>query len=133
MCCVSIITEMDSNTLGTCIKSYFLGLSLTVMLVHPDYCAEVDRVGNILLGPVVEKATSSTTEWTAEDENLDPVTVDIIESALASAREEMDGESINLFCVSLELILVVVTTALMTKCAMSPGCVNVVKRFLGKI
>ncbi|KAF8508103.1 5-oxoprolinase [Hysterangium stoloniferum] len=82
-----IITEMDSNT-----------------LVHPDYRAEVDSIGNILLWPIDNKETGTPTKNALEVNNpLDPITVDIIESALSSARNEMD--------------------VLMTRCSMSPGFV----------
>ncbi|KAJ7178558.1 5-oxoprolinase [Mycena crocata] len=65
-----IVNEMDSNT-----------------LVLPGFRAEVDEVGNLLIW----KSQSDTVpeEQLAED-GLDTVSVDIFESALRNARNEMD-------------------------------------------
>lgn len=72
----AIITEMDSNT-----------------LVHPDYRAEIDRQGNILLWPIAERDESD--EIKAAGLHLEKdsqvVNTQIIEAALANARAEMDG------------------------------------------
>ena len=64
-----IIGEMDSNT-----------------VILPGFRAEVDAVGNVLIQPVKDRQGY-------EDlgiQQLDTVTVDIFESALRNARNEMD-------------------------------------------
>ncbi len=63
-----VITEMDSNT-----------------LILPNFKAEVDTVGNIMIWSVEDKSQP------APSNRLDPVTVDIFESALQNARNEMDS------------------------------------------
>nr|GAT60851.1 5-oxoprolinase [Mycena chlorophos] len=63
-----IVTEMDSNT-----------------LVHPGHHAEVDELGNILIRPSMESPRDGLVP--AE---LDTVMIDIFESALRNARNEMD-------------------------------------------
>ncbi len=63
-----VITETDSNT-----------------VVLPGFRAEVDAVGNILIWSVEDKPKP------APSRRLDPVTVDIFESALQNARNEMDA------------------------------------------
>ncbi|CAK5268563.1 unnamed protein product [Mycena citricolor] len=66
-----VVNEMDSNT-----------------VVLPGFKADVDEIGNLLiwesglLKPVSHEA--------AADDELDPVAVDIFESALRNARSEMD-------------------------------------------
>ncbi|KAJ7127119.1 Hydantoinase/oxoprolinase-domain-containing protein [Mycena epipterygia] len=65
-----IVNEMDSNT-----------------LVLPGFKAEVDEVGNLLIW---ESATSEILTKSEEEDGLDTVTVDIFESALRNARNEMD-------------------------------------------
>lgn len=64
----------------------------SIISVHPDYRAEVDAVGNILLWPMSSKEIESSHISSETVKPLDPINVDIIESALASARAEMDGE-----------------------------------------
>lgn len=64
-----IISEMDSNT-----------------VVLPDFRAEVDAVGNILIDQVRDKQRDESLGI----EKLDTVTVDIFENALRNARNEMD-------------------------------------------
>lgn len=66
-----LITEMDSNT-----------------VVLPGFKAEIDAVGNILIW---EADAKSRVEFRDAPEELDLVTVDIFESALANARNEMDA------------------------------------------
>ena len=76
----AIVTEFDSTT-----------------VVLPGYRAEVDRNFNILITPAClrKRAMSATDEQLriAEipDLEIDPVTLDIIEGALKSARFEMDA------------------------------------------
>lgn len=65
-----VITEMDSNT-----------------LVHPGFKAEIDAVGNILIWELNNQDKSEAVE---KNEQLDTVTVDILENALRNARNEMD-------------------------------------------
>ena len=65
-----VITEMDSNT-----------------LVHPGFKAEIDAVGNILIWELDNQDESEAVE---KDQQLDTVTVDILENALRNARNEMD-------------------------------------------
>lgn len=62
-----VITEMDSNT-----------------VILPGFKAEVDVVGNILIWEAEGNSKPATSG------KLDPVTVDIFESALQNARNEMD-------------------------------------------
>lgn len=64
-----IISEMDSNT-----------------VVLPEFRAEIDPVGNILIYEVKEKQVYE--DLTVKE--LDTVTVDIFENALRNARNEMD-------------------------------------------
>lgn len=64
-----IISEMDSNT-----------------VVLPGFRAEIDPVGNILIHPVKDKPENQN----GDAKELDTVTVDIFESALRNARNEMD-------------------------------------------
>ena len=64
-----IISEMDSNT-----------------VVLPDFRAEVDPVGNILIHQVTDKQGHENLGI----KELDTVTVDIFENALRNARNEMD-------------------------------------------
>ncbi|KAJ7227050.1 5-oxoprolinase [Mycena pura] len=66
-----IITEMDSNT-----------------LVLPGFAAEVDEIGNLLIW---ESDRSNVVSQDGSEEGvLDTVMVDIFESALRNARNEMD-------------------------------------------
>jgi len=67
-----LITEMDSNT-----------------VILPGFRTEVDHVGNILIWQEEEAVPAVVTE-VADDAPLDMVTVDIFESALRNARNEMD-------------------------------------------
>ena len=64
-----VINEMDSNT-----------------VVLPGFRAEVDAVGNILINPVEDR--QGNVDFGIKE--LDTVTVDIFESALRNARNEMD-------------------------------------------
>ena len=65
-----IITEMDSNT-----------------VIYPGFEAKIDKVGNIL----IERAEKGANlEQRADHKALDVVTVEIFESALSNARNEMD-------------------------------------------
>ncbi|KAF7316916.1 putative hydantoin utilization protein [Mycena chlorophos] len=74
-----IMTEMDSNT-----------------LVHPGHYAEVDELGNILIRPSMEMPRDELLP--AE---LDTVMIDIFESALRNARNEMDTRT---FILSIQTI-----------------------------
>ena len=65
-----VIEEMDSNT-----------------VIHPGYKCEIDGVGNILILEVEKTAASNVK---AAKEGLDVVAVEIFESALRNARNEMD-------------------------------------------
>ncbi|KAJ7079953.1 Hydantoinase/oxoprolinase-domain-containing protein [Mycena belliarum] len=65
-----IITEMDSTT-----------------LVLPTFKAEIDTVGNILMWPD-EAARGPVAE---DDDTVDPVTLQLVESAFLNARLEMDA------------------------------------------
>ena len=65
-----VISEMDSTT-----------------LVHPGYKAEIDGIGNILIS---ESAEQSDTQQQSAANELDTFSVDIFESALQNARNEMD-------------------------------------------
>ena len=56
-------------------------------LVHPGFKAEIDGVGNILIWELNDQDMSEAVE---KDEQLDTVTVDILENALRNARNEMD-------------------------------------------
>ncbi|KAL8950592.1 MAG: hypothetical protein Q9222_003372 [Ikaeria aurantiellina] len=66
-----VITEMDSNT-----------------VIHPEYRAEIDSVGNILIWEFRHQSEIPDLE---ADKQLDTVTVDIFENALRNARSEMDA------------------------------------------
>ncbi|KAJ7650399.1 5-oxoprolinase [Roridomyces roridus] len=63
-----IVTELDSNT-----------------LVLPGFKAEVDEIGNLLIWPLESAVLMDPAE-----KDLDSVAVDIFESALRNARNEMD-------------------------------------------
>ena len=65
-----IITEMDSNT-----------------VIHPGFEAKIDDVGNILIQRADEAADIAES---GDPKSLDVVTVEIFESALSNARNEMD-------------------------------------------
>ena len=65
-----VISEMDSTT-----------------LVHPGYKAEIDGIGNIL---IFESEEQSDTQQPSAANGLDTFSVDIFESALRNARNEMD-------------------------------------------
>lgn len=91
----------------------------SIISVHPGYRAEVDAVGNILLWPISPKETEDPWISSKLGKPLDPITVDIIESALANARAEMDGKWTSLILKGLQLMFGV--QVLITKCAMSPG------------
>ena len=65
-----VISEMDSTT-----------------LVHPGYSAEIDGIGNIL---IFESEEQSDTQQPSAANGLDTFSVDIFESALRNARNEMD-------------------------------------------
>ena len=65
-----VVSEMDSNT-----------------VILPGFQGEIDVVGNILISQV-EKAAANTGSTKGDD--LDSATVDIFESALRNARNEMD-------------------------------------------
>ena len=65
-----VITEMDSNT-----------------LILPGYSAEIDAIGNILIWEQGQRPQLSSLQ---SEDTLDTVTVDIFESALRNARNEMD-------------------------------------------
>ena len=65
-----VISEMDSTT-----------------LIHPGYKAEIDDIGNILISEM-EKESGSHEQVVAGE--LDAFSVDIFESALRNARNEMD-------------------------------------------
>ena len=65
-----VITEMDSNT-----------------VILPNFKAEVDSIGNLLIWPL-EKSAQPTPSEAAK--KLDQATVEIFESALQNARNEMD-------------------------------------------
>ncbi|KAK9782804.1 putative 5-oxoprolinase [Seiridium cardinale] len=67
-----IISEMDSNT-----------------VIYPGYQAKVDHVGNLLIYPI-EGAGDDAADPGSKADELDSVTVDIFESALRNARNEMD-------------------------------------------
>ncbi|KAJ3343233.1 hypothetical protein HDU93_009217 [Gonapodya sp. JEL0774] len=77
-----VITEMDSNT-----------------VILPGYRAEIDHVGNILIYETTEPAAAP--KASVGDDEVDRMAVDIFESALRNARQEMD--------------------TLMTRASMSPG------------
>ncbi|KXS09711.1 hypothetical protein M427DRAFT_49201 [Gonapodya prolifera JEL478] len=77
-----VITEMDSNT-----------------VILPGYKAEIDHVGNILIYELAK--TESAEKVGKAIAEVDRMAVDIIESALRNARNEMD--------------------TLMTRASMSPG------------
>ncbi|KAJ6494693.1 5-oxoprolinase [Mycena vitilis] len=64
-----VVNEMDSNT-----------------LVLPGFKAEVDEIGNLLIWP----SESSKVADKSEEEGFDTIMVDIFESALRNARNEMD-------------------------------------------
>ncbi|KAF8207605.1 5-oxoprolinase [Mycena galopus ATCC 62051] len=66
-----VVTEMDSNT-----------------VVLPGFKAEVDEIGNLLIWE--SESSKNVTQDKAEADGLDTVMVDIFESALRNARNEMD-------------------------------------------
>ena len=66
-----VITEMDSNT-----------------IILPGFKAEVDAIGNLLIWPLNESAHI---ELPGPGSGLDQATVEIFESALQNARNEMDA------------------------------------------
>lgn len=66
-----LISEMDSNT-----------------LIHPGYKAQIDALGNILIGEAGNMEPAGTSDPSG---TLDTVTVDIFENALRNARNEMDA------------------------------------------
>lgn len=66
-----IVSEMDSTT-----------------LVHPNYKAEIDELGNILIWEDDKQQSEQRREDTISE--LDAFSVDIFESALRNARNEMD-------------------------------------------
>jgi 5-oxoprolinase (ATP-hydrolysing) len=57
-------------------------------LVLPGFKAEVDQIGNLLIWE--SESSKILAQDKSEDEDLDTVTVDIFESALRNARNEMD-------------------------------------------
>ena len=65
-----VVSEMDSNT-----------------VILPGFEGEVDAVGNILIRQVEEAAANT---GSTKGDELDSATVDIFESALRNARNEMD-------------------------------------------
>jgi 5-oxoprolinase (ATP-hydrolysing) len=64
-----IVTEMDSNT-----------------VILPGFKAEIDHVGNILIWKLEGVSEAEISDL----DEVDPVSVDIIENALRNARNEMD-------------------------------------------
>ena len=65
-----LVTEMDSNT-----------------VILPGFKGEIDAIGNILIRPSEEAAANT---GSTKGNELDSATVDIFESALRNARNEMD-------------------------------------------
>lgn len=68
-----VVNEMDSNT-----------------LILPGFQAQVDEIGNLLIWESEKSKNVAQEKSEAQDEGLDTVTVDIFESALRNARNEMD-------------------------------------------